>query len=237
MSAILPFSTEELMPDRDAVLANQGIPAGKAVSREIDGLYVRALELVVEFAAPAGILGEISQADFEAVYRGEGRNEPSTPVGDIFPKAENLALFAVTLGPRISREITEHFGSSEFARGAMLDAAASAATDKLAEVSASRFADILAREGRATTDTAVLGYSPGYCGWHISGQRKLFEFLRPERIGILLTDSFLMQPLKSVSGVLIAGPKAIHDFQMTYACCTQCEPRGCRERIRALLAQ
>lgn len=237
MSMTLTFSTEELMPERDAVLANQGIPAGEAVSTEVDGLYVRALELLVEFAAPAGILREISRADFEAVYRGEGRNEPSTPVGDILAKAENLALFAVTLGPRIGREITERFVSSEFARGAMLDAAASAATDKLAEVAAGRFADALAREQRATSDTAVLGYSPGYCGWDISGQRKLFEFLQPERIGISLTDSFLMRPLKSVSGVLIAGPKTIHDFQMSYPFCTQCAPRGCRERIRALLAQ
>ena len=68
----------------------------------------------------------------------------------------------------------------------------------------------------AATGIGVLRYSPGYCGWHISGQRRLFAHLRPERIGITLHDSYLMEPLKSVSGVLIAGAKEIHAFADTY---------------------
>ena len=31
------------------------------------------------------------------------------------------------------------------------------------------------REHKVAESAAVLRYSPGYCGWHVSGQKKLFE--------------------------------------------------------------
>ncbi|MFQ5806109.1 MAG: vitamin B12 dependent-methionine synthase activation domain-containing protein, partial [Phycisphaerae bacterium] len=229
-------SVDELTLEPDALLQNQGIPAGLVVPAAIEALCATALSLLSEVAAPAGVLLEISKPDFEVVYEGEGRNEARTPVGDIFGRADGLSLFVVTLGERVSREIEERFRAKDLALGAMLDAAASVAADKLAEIAESRFLEALLRTGRATPSTCVLCYSPGYCGWHVSGQKRLFEILHPEQIGVTLRDSFLMQPLKSVSGVLIAGPKEIHSFEMSYPFCSECETQGCRARIRALRA-
>ena len=49
-------------------------------------------------------------------------------------------------------------------------------------------------------------YSPGYCGWHVSEQQKLFPlFPVAAPCGIRLTDSSLMVPIKSVSGVIGTG--------------------------------
>jgi hypothetical protein len=81
----------------------------------------------------------------------------------------------------------------------------------------------------------ALAYSPGYCGWHVTGQRKLFKYLRPEEIGITLNASCLMQPLKSVSGVLVVGPGHVHKFQPTYSFCETCREKQCRERIATVL--
>ena len=235
MTETLTFSPEDAVPDRDAAFENQGIPAGRAVPAKIDALYNQALDLLAKVAVPGGLLAEISIAEFATVYRGEGQNEPRTPVGDIFPRAEHLALFVVTLGESVSREIAACFRASDSALGAMLDSAASAAADKLAATAQQRFLEALSRDGRSNPGNAGLRYSPGYCGWHISGQKKLFEFLRPERIGVSLRDSFLMQPLKSVSGVVIVGPPDLHDIPMSYPACSQCKTRPCRDRIRSLL--
>ena len=133
-------------------------------------------------------------------------------------------------------EIKSRFDQGDLAIGAMLDSAASAAADKLAAITESRFKARLIADGRANSDVGVMRYSPGYCGWHISGQKKLFEKINPEQVGIALRDSFLMEPLKSVSGVIIAGPVEIHNFRMSYRYCDKCQARGCRERIRTLLA-
>jgi hypothetical protein len=81
----------------------------------------------------------------------------------------------------------------------------------------------------------VLPYSPGYCGWHVSGQAKLFEVLRPQRIGISLNASHLMVPLKSVSGVLVAAEPEVHDFDIDFEFCSDCADQECRGRIQAVL--
>jgi hypothetical protein len=236
MNEILTFSTDELQPERAKVLENQGLPAGQVVPTSIDTLCTDALDLLSQVAAPTGVMAEISRGDFEPVYGGEGLNERPSPVGDIYPSAERLALFAVTVGPDVGSEISARFASGDLALAAMLDSVASAAADKLAAVTQRRYAQWLAQTEGVPDQQYVLHYSPGYCGWHISGQRKLFDALRPERVGITLRESYLMEPLKSVSGVLIAGPREIHEFKMSYRYCKQCESRGCRERIRALRA-
>ncbi len=242
MTEHFTFSGDEVIPSRVAVFENQGIPPDRPVGGRIEELLASAIELFVAAAAPAGMLVEISKADFADLYSGDGRNEPRTPVQDIFGRADALALFVVTLGKRISREIDERFQSNDFAVGCMLDSVASASADILAEKAETRFAALLAQTERTPPwdqlpGRAVLRYSPGYCGWHISGQRKLFDFLRPGQIGVSLRDSFLMEPLKSVSGVLIAGAEGIHDFPTSYPFCNRCETFGCRERIRALSAR
>ena len=85
---------------------------------------------------------------------------------------------------------------------------------------------ITATRGRARS--AVLAYSPGHRGWHVSGQRALFAALSPEEIGITLNSSCLMQPLKSVSGVLVAGHPDVHDFDDDFPFCSECSTRDCR---------
>lgn len=237
MNVTLTFPAGEAAPDRQAVYDNQGIPGDAVVSAEIEALYARAIELLTETATPAGVVAEVTNADFEVIYSGEGLNEPRTPVGDIFKRADRLALFAVTLGGGVSKEIQDRFAANDFAVGSMLDSAASASADRLSQVVRDVYRDHLLHTGQANPPTAVLSYSPGYCGWHVSGQKKLFEVLRPQRIGLTLRDSFLMEPLKSVSGVIIAALMEAHDFEASYPFCSRCETRGCRERMRAPLAK
>ena len=236
MSEIIEVPFCDIAPTREEVYAQQGIPAGRTMPAPIGAIYTTAIDLLGEIAEPVGILADISIERFAEVYEGEGENEPRTPVGDIFPRADHLAVFAATLGAGVSGEITDRFKSGDLAVGVMLDAAASVAADNLARVMQDRFCRRLAERGEADAATGVLRYSPGYCGWHVSGQRKLFEYLRPERIGLTLRESFLMEPLKSVSAVVIAGPPEIHEFPDTYPFCGPCETHNCRQRVPTLLA-
>ena len=234
MTEIRKFSAQELMPRRALVLAHQGVAGGRRVSAAVEATWHAARELFPEVADPVGMLTEIPEVVFARVYAGEGRNEPRTPVADIAPRAQRLALFAATLGPRISREIAARFEANDFALGCMLDSVASLAADALAGRLGQHFLERLEAGSEIGPGAAALGYSPGYCGWHISGQRKLFQFLRPEQIGITLRESFLMDPLKSVSGVVVVGPREIHELDMDYAFCVECRTRSCRARIRTV---
>jgi hypothetical protein len=231
---ILDIDAVRTAPGREAVLESQEIPADARLPRRIVELADRAAELYTSLAEPRGIYEEISAESFGTVYRGEGGNAQPTPLEAIYPRAERLALFAVTLGPALSAEIGRLIEDNEPALAYMLDAIASRCADLAAGTLGSSYLESLRVESRVGPRAVALPYSPGYCGWNITGQRALFRSLEPERIGITLNTSCLMQPLKSVSGVLVVGEPEIHDFDNDFDFCGDCATQDCRVRIASV---
>jgi hypothetical protein len=234
MRHIIKISIDDVKPNRNDILKAQGMPPGKEPSPNVAPLLNQAMEFFMQFSQPISVISEISIPEFQTVYNGEGLNERRTPLDEIFRRADNLALFALTLGEEVSQRIDALFKSNDFVLGTILDSIASVGADKAADVIEDLFFSVLAKKVQPGPETSVLRYSPGYCGWHVSGQKKLFQFLHPEEIGIILLESFLMKPLKSISGVLVAGKKEIHKFDDSYPFCSQCKTHSCRARIKAL---
>jgi len=223
----LTLPLDELRPAADAVLAAQGMPACDVPPR-VAALLDAAQERFAALARPRGLYRRTSHEAFAAIFPGEGDNDSDAPLAAIFPRAASLALYAATLGEPLCAAIRGAFDDGDPALGLMLDTVASLAADAASELLARRFAAELDDE------LAVLPYSPGYCGWHVSGQHALFAELAPVELGITLNPSALMQPLKSVSGVLVAGPPAIHVFKNDFAFCASCATEECRSRIARL---
>lgn len=231
---IITYSLVDIEPERNSIFNSQGIGPKAEPSPMVYELYENGVELFVKLAEPRSMMRNISTADFARIYAGEGKNETDTPLEHIYPRAAGLALFAGTLGERVSEEIRRLLGGGDFALGFMLDSVASFCADKMSRAAEKKFLKYILANKRADGNIRVLNYSPGYCGWHISGQGKLFAYLHPEDIGITLNESYLMSPLKSVSGVLAAGKKDIHYFKNDYPFCSDCRTRTCRDRIRSL---
>ncbi len=231
---VLCFESDPFVPTREVVLELQGVPKTGKISPQSEALLASALEEVDGLAEPKAVYRPVSEEDFAAVYAGEGVNEHPNPVDEIFPRAGRLALFALTLGPVISDRITSLFREGDFALGYMLDSVASVMAEQVADRVEAHFEEALERNGLPERSRAVMRYSPGYCGWDLSGQRSLFQFLDPGRIGITINESCLMTPMKSVSGVMIAGEPEIHYFENDYRFCRECRTKTCRGRIRAL---
>jgi hypothetical protein len=226
---MIAFPISRLQPQAAAVYAALGLQSGSQPSARSSALLQRALELFQTCSEPLGLSEPIRPDEFAEIYSGQGRNAPATPLAGIFPHAHRLHLFAFTLGARISGEIKRLFAGDDFALGSVLDAVASLAADRAGRV-AEEWVESQAAEQKDHALSRAFLYSPGYCGWHISGQKKLFARLRPEKIGISLNSSFLMNPLKSISGVLVAGPATIHQFSEVYPFCAHCKSPACRER-------
>ena len=72
-------------------------------------------------------------------------------------------------------------------------------------------------------------FSPGYCGWHVSQQQLLFPLFNGHTCGVRLTDSSLMVPIKSVSGIIGLGSTVRH---LDYTC-GLCDFKQCYKRKAA----
>ncbi len=237
MKRILEIPVADVIPGVSAVLEAQGIPAWRQPGEHILQLARDAISIYRQHAQPAGMYVEISPGDFRNVFEGEGLNDDASPVKPIAGASGTLALYAATLGKSVSDEISRLFQSNDFALGSMLDSTASEGAEMAAQAVQNVYRRSLNESHRHDHNTGILRFSPGYCGWDISGQKRLFAHLTPADIGITLNESFLMQPLKSISGVIISGKKEIFSFEDTFPFCRDCTTHSCRERIKSVIEQ
>ncbi len=234
MRTKIEIKVSEVVPTRVNVLKALGVPPSAPPDERVNRLADDAIDLVEKLAAPVALMEPISTEAFAPVYEGEGKNAPDTPLARTFPRSSCLAIFAVTIGERVSQRISDLFDHDEFSHGTALDAAASECVELAVQKAEKSFRDDIRK---SAVGTVTMPFSPGYCGWDISAQRKLFAQLSPSEIGIELNESCLMTPLKSVSGVLVAGELAIFEHDDNFPFCDQCRTRECRARQEQLRLQ
>ncbi len=235
MREIVRFSAREARPGTGEVLRAQDLPEEDALAPRLRTLLDGAMSAFVALAEPRAVVEEIDAAGLERVLAPLGIARDALVVGRVAPRAEALALYVATLGEALPARIRHLFDEEALAEGWMLDAVASAGADLLAQRLAARFEARLAERGRA--GLRALPYSPGYCGWPTRGQRPLFDALRPDEVGVTLNDSCLMSPIKSVSGVLVAGPAEAHRFRPDFPFCDECRTRECGPRMASVLGR
>ena len=233
MREVLRFDAPAVLPARSRVLVRAGVPANRKPSPRTLDLAERANELVIREAEPIGVLEDVSLGEILAVHRDGRPPEEDSVLERVAPFAQRLSLFAATVGEPVCARTRQLFAEGDAPLGLLLDAVASEATTALAE----EMCDALLGERRGERRTgglAVLAYSPGYCGWPVSGQRALFARLSPGEIGISLSESALMTPVKSVSGVLVAALPRAHRFRPDFDFCEACTEQTCLERMASL---
>lgn len=133
--------------------------------------------------------------------------------------------FVATLGRVIDDEIHTLTRDNNLSEGFVVDAIGSVGTEQLVE-SFHRMTEAgFRKQGKGVT----LRFSPGYCDWPVTEQHKLFRLVRSDLIGVRLTDSSLMVPRKSVSGIFGVTRNASGSLE-PYNPCTHCGKSNCMAR-------
>ena len=234
---ICSIPVQRFLPTPAQVLSAMGYPSHNPPREEVRRKLDHALETLSSLASPQALTCEISIHQFTDIFHGEGLNDSAAPLGEIYLNASGLSLFVATLGSAVSEASDSFIKSDDNVMAVLLDAAASYAVDEIAACLEREFTHIpnSSNADAVAANIVSMRYSPGYCGWHISGQHKLFAFCDPSRIGVTLQSSALMSPLKSVSGVFVAGPASIHRFQPEFEFCSTCKTRSCIDRQAGLV--
>lgn len=129
-------------------------------------------------------------------------------------QAEYVALFACTIGKELERHVDVLFKTSDLLEAYIYSLIGSEAAEYMAAVVYARI----------NTDAAVRGlntsnrFSPGYCRWNVAEQHQLFSFFPKGAIPIELTESALMNPVKSVSGIVGIGKEVVNRAYQCKAC-------------------
>lgn len=137
-------------------------------------------------------------------------------------------LLAVTLGPGVDAQI-RRAEVGDIAAGVASDALGSALAEQACDAAEAALRQLAAQEGRYLTGR----YSPGYGDWPITVQPLLARMLdAPRRIGLYVTDSFLMTPRKSVTAVLGLSAQPVKGYRAGCGHCALRETCEYRKRGR-----
>jgi hypothetical protein len=234
MRKVLELNIDEVTPTVLEVLENQGMANRPNIPARITSLLDSAIELFKQLAEPKGIFEDYAVSDFESIYGGNEMNSSECPVPAIARQADGLAIFAATMGNRLIVKSSELFSNGQASLGYMLDAVNVSGAEYLGRLMARRFMEQLPEKLRKSKALKAQYYCPGHCGWHLSGQEKLFQILHPEEIGITLKSGWAMVPIKSISGILAVGEIQIHRFKPDFSYCPRCKEHKCVQRLRVL---
>lgn len=138
--------------------------------------------------------------------------------------ADEVALFTCTAGPEIGEMSRRSMKEGDLLRGYIYDIIGSEVVENAADRMQENLKAKAASRGKMITNR----FSPGYCGWDVAEQHKLFTFFRDNFCGITLTDSALMNPVKSVSGIIGIGS----DVKYAPYQCHVCDDKNCIYRNR-----
>lgn len=116
-------------------------------------------------------------------------------------RMKEAVLFVVTLGHEFDDWSRSTFNNGDPLAGYIIDLLGSEIAESTADWIENKIVSIVRIENKKCSNR----YSPGYCGWDVSEQHKLFSFFPENFCGISLTKTALMKPHKSVSGIIGVG--------------------------------
>lgn len=136
--------------------------------------------------------------------------------------SEAYALFICTSGLEFEAYQHQLKEQGDMVRVFIADALGSVIAEKCADQMEKALQESIDKLGWKHTNR----FSPGYCGWHVSQQQLLFPLFQGHTCGVKLTDSSLMVPIKSVSGIIGLGEK-VRKLEYT---CGLCDFKQCYKR-------
>ena len=136
--------------------------------------------------------------------------------------SEAYALFICTSGTEYEAYLQRLKDNGDMVRVFIADALGSVIAEHCADQMEICLQESIDKLGWRHTNR----FSPGYCGWHVSQQQLLFPLFGGQTCGVCLTESSLMVPIKSVSGIIGLGEKV---RKLDYTC-GLCDFKQCYKR-------
>lgn len=155
----------------------------------------------------------------ERLVLGDAEFAPGRIIVHRLRKGIRFAVLVASVGEAMDDWLHALRGGSDVVEAFVADAWGSVTAEAVVAYGLERLAQLASHEGLRITNS----YSPGYCGWDVAEQHKLFALLPPAFCGVTLCASGLMLPIKSVSAVVGIGPEAErHDYG-----CALCRKQDC----------
>lgn len=207
--------------NRQRVLRDIGYAPDSKPSSRMESLVNEYIENAHQFLAPSYsyIVRDIELVEGTSVILEGGVIFESDVIARLLEQCNKVAIFVMTIGKYLEDMAAQLAQDGLVLQSAVLDAIGSDAAERLADSVEDHISEVAHNQGL----TISRRFSPGYCDWDVSQQKLVFQTMKGDCAGVYLTDSCLMLPRKSISGIIGIG----HDHVTEYNPCKTCDKRDC----------
>lgn len=214
--------------DRAEVLRYLGYPADAQPNAGTQEVLNEAIAAAARLARPRGVFAVFPVLSATKrrlrLSAAHGETEFQGAIGEFLGPVNYVAAFIATAGPAIEHQARQFQGEGDHLSAMIFDAVGSERAEAAEAEIRRRLHEHIAPAGFDLT----LPYSPGYCGMALTEQTKLFQLLSGNTVGVSLTPACLMQPIKSISGLIGIGPAT--ETRERGSPCDRCELWTCNMR-------
>lgn len=212
--------------DRDEVLRFQGYKKGLDVpDAAVRSLFDEALALGESLIEPRVVYRAVAvTGQGPDLIEAGGQRLQIPEIGRLWGRLEAIGAGVCTVGDALEQRVRRLWDERELPLAVMLDSVGSAAVESLAEYAN----DLLCQAAIPAGVNVTNRISPGYAGWDAADQAALFALCPGGPIGVILNESCVMTPGKSISFLVGVGPAARVDHYFTQ--CRRCWMRDCAYR-------
>lgn len=218
---MLTWKPEEIEFDRSEILRYLGYGSEKGkVSSRTSNMLEEEIERALSLISPRACYRVVKKDKLNGV--------------DFFHDAERVAFSIATIGSGLENKVKNLFEEREGIRALLLDATGTVAARKTSR----KVYQTIYKEA-VTQGYHLSGpLSPGHGAWGLDGQKYVFHYLQEntiKKMGVSLTPSLLINPLKSLSFAVKLGWNMAEDAA---GGCTDCSMEDkCAYRRCQLLAE
>lgn len=190
--------------DQRAVLRELRIPKAKRFEDlqdpRLEGELKRAVDIACTLISGKGAYRTFPiEGKDQYRVRVVGMENPleSRSLAKVLERAEFVSMLVATIGPSLDRRV-EELTQTEPALAYLLDRIGG----WMADYMAGRIDERIEAEAKRLGFGRTMRYSPGYGDFSLSYQAIFLEKLEASRVGVVLTEGFMLVPQKSVTALI-----------------------------------
>lgn len=213
--------------DENRIISLLGYDKNSVPAPVFDSIYqsINAINKIAHFTGGFKIFNsKFVDVDKKQVKIGKSVFDTDKIISFNLKGSETIAVIVATIGNEVSEYLRTLLDNGDSLNGYIADQIASEVIESWVDVIENEVEKFVNQSGYKVTNR----YSPGYCGWNVSDQHKLFSIIPKNFCGVSLTESSLMIPIKSVSAFIGIGKNVERkDYQ-----CSICDVEFCYKRVR-----
>jgi hypothetical protein len=147
-------------------------------------------------------------------------------ISSFLKNTEYVAIFTCTAGFEVEQLSNKFKNEGDFVQSYVIDSTGSLLVEGAMDLVYEKLKDMATINNLSITNR----YSPGYCDWQVADQQKLFSFFPSTFCNVTLSESSLMSPIKSVSGIIGIG----RNVKYLGYICDFCKNKECVYRAKKM---